>query len=196
MSRKKFATLIYSLVLVSIPALAQEDYTQYRGEVTAQATGNFVKSTTHDGITEKADNTGGVLAGYRLYFNRYNGVELNYGYTQNTEKYGSSGVKTNSNEISGAYVFRFPMKRWSPFALAGVSGMIFDPKNFTGASTQTRPAFLYGGGMDFNVSSHLFVRAEYQGFVYNSPTYDVSSLNGLDRVTHRAEPSIGFGWRF
>ncbi|MGD1073785.1 MAG: porin family protein [Bryobacteraceae bacterium] len=137
-----------------------------------------------------------VLAGYRLYFNRYNGVELNYGYTQNTEKYGSSGVKTNSNEISGAYVFRFPMKRWSPFALAGVSGMIFDPKNFTGASTQTRPAFLYGGGMDFNVSSHLFVRAEYQGFVYNSPTYDVSSLNGLDRVTHRAEPSIGFGWRF
>jgi hypothetical protein len=62
MSRKKFATLIYSFVLVSIPALAQEDYTQYRGEVTAQATGNFVKSTTHDGITEKADNTGGVPA--------------------------------------------------------------------------------------------------------------------------------------
>ncbi len=197
MSRKGFATLIYSLVLVSIPALAQEeDYTQYRSEVTAQGTGNFVMSTTHDGITEKANNTGGVLADYRLYFNRYNGVELNYGYTQNTEKYGASGVKTNSNEISGAYVFRVPMKRWSPFVLAGVSGMIFDPKNFTGASTQTRPAFLYGGGADFNLSSHLFVRAEYRGFVYNSPTYDLSSLNGLDRVTHRAEPSVGLGWRF
>ena len=65
------------------------------------------------------------------------------------------------------------MKRLSPFALAGVSGMIFDPSNFTGASTQTRAAFLYGGGADLNLSSHLFVRAEYRGFVYNSPTYDL-----------------------
>jgi opacity protein-like surface antigen len=159
MSRKGFATLICSFGLVSIPALAQEDYTQYMSEATVQATGNFVKSTTHNGVTEKADDTAGVLAGYRFYFNRYHGVELNYSYTQNTEKYGTSGPQTNSNEISGAYVFRFPMKRLAPFALAGVSGMIFDPKNFTGAGTQTRAAFLYGGGADINLSDHLFVRA-------------------------------------
>ena len=49
---------------------------------------------------------------------------------------------------------------------------------------------------DINLTDHLFVRGEYRGFVYNSPTYDLTGLNGLDRVTHRAEPSIGFGWRF
>ena len=42
----------------------------------------------------------------------------------------------------------------------------------------------------------VFVRAEYRGFVYNSPTYNLTSLDGTDRITQRAEPSIGFGDRF
>ena len=81
-------------------------------------------------------------------------------------------------------------------ALAGVGGLIFDPKNFKAASTQTRAGFLYGAGADFNVTDHLFIRAEYRGLVYNSPTYDLATLSALDRVTHRAEPTVGFGWRF
>jgi hypothetical protein len=36
------------------------------------------------------------------------------------------------------------------------------------------------------------MRAEYRGFVYNSRTYDLPVFNGLDRITHRAEPSVGF----
>jgi hypothetical protein len=40
------------------------------------------------------------------------------------------------------------------------------------------------------------MRAEYRGLVYNSPTYELTQLNGADRITHRAEPSIGFGYRF
>lgn len=197
MSRKGFAYLAFSLTLMTIPAVAQEeDYTRFRSDVSAQATGSFVRSSTHNGVSQDADNTAGVLGTYRFYFNRHNGVEVNYGYTQNTEKYGQTGIETNSHEVSAAYVFRFPMKRWSPFALAGAGGMIFDPRNFTGANYQARPAFVYGGGADFNISDHLYVRAEYRGFVYDSPTYDVAALNGLDRTTHRAEPSVGIGWRF
>ena len=52
------------------------------------------------------------------------------------------------------------------------------------------------GGADFNLTHRLFLRAEYRGLVYNSPTFDLSSTVGTDRVTHRAEPSIGFGYRF
>jgi hypothetical protein len=40
------------------------------------------------------------------------------------------------------------------------------------------------------------MRAEYRGFVYDSPTYNLTSLAGTDRIAHRAEPSIGFGYRF
>lgn len=105
-------------------------------------------------------------------------------------------MKTNSHEISGAYVFRIPLGRFRPFVLAGAGSLIFDPRDFTGADSQARAAFLYGGGADFDLSRHLFMRAEYRGFVYNSPTYNLAGLDGTDRITHRAEPSIGFGYRF
>jgi opacity protein-like surface antigen len=192
----KLTTLTCGLALLSISAFAQEEYPQYRSEVAGQALGSFVKSTTQNGITQNADHTAGALGSYRLFFDRHNGVEVSYGYTQNTEKYGASGIETNSHQVTGAYVFRFPMKRLSPFALAGAGAMIFDPKNNTALDTQARASFLYGGGADLNLSSRLFVRAEYRGSVYNSPTYGATSLNGLDRFTHRAEPTVGIGWRF
>ena len=74
---------------------------------------------------------------------------------------------------------------------------IFDVKYaLTIAQGSTRAAFVYGGGADFNITSRLFLRAEYRGFVYNSPTFDLAAAQGTDRITHRAEPSVGFGYRF
>ena len=49
---------------------------------------------------------------------------------------------------------------------------------------------------DFEIHRRLFVRAEYRGIFYNAPTFNLNTLNGLDRFTHRAEPAIGFGYRF
>ena len=80
--------------------------------------------------------------------------------------------------------------------VAGVGGLVFAPTDAPGASTQARAAFVYGGGGDFNVTGRIFVRAEYRGLVYNSPTFDLAPAVGTDRATHRAEPSIGFGYRF
>ena len=183
-------------VLTSLTAFAQEDYTRFKSEASVQALGSFVKQTTDNGVDQTATNSAGVLATYRYYFSRHHGVEANYSWKSNTETYPGFGVDTNSHEVSAAYVFRVPMRRWSPFVLAGAGALIFGPQNFTGANTQTRAAFVYGGGADFNLTNHLFVRGEYRGFVYSSPTFDLAGLNGLDRVTHRAEPSVGFGWRF
>ena len=42
-----------------------------------------------------------------------------------------------------------------------------------------------------NLTHHLFLRAQYRGFVYKSPTYNLTSLDGTDRFTHRAQPSVG-----
>jgi len=181
-------------------AFSQEGGLANRNEVTVQALGSFVKSTTDNGIEQNATNSGGVLASYRFFFNNHHGVEVNYGYARNTQSYGLAGgplgLNTNSHEVSADYVFRLPQKRWTPFVLAGVGGLVFDPKDFVGASAQARAAFVYGGGADFSLSKHIFMRAEYRGLVYNSPTYDFPGLNGIDRTTHRAEPSVGFGCRF
>jgi len=187
--------LIAGAALVALPAYAQPE--AGRQEVSAQAFGSWVKTTTQDGIDNSATNSGGVLGSYRFFFSTHHGVEGNYGYARNTQNYSfTDGIKTNTNEISGAYVFRMPLRKVTPFVLAGVGALVFAPKDLAGVDAQTRAAFVYGGGADFNLTHHIFVRAEYRGFVYNSPTYDLPGLAGLDRVTHRAEPSAGFGYRF
>ncbi len=196
MLKNQLAAFTVATALTSFTAFAQEDYTRFKSEASVQALGSFVKQTTQDGIDQSATNSAGVLATYRYYFSRHHGVEANYSWTSNTQTYTGFRGDSNSHEISAAYVFRMPMKHWSPFVLAGAGALIFDPQNLAGANTQTRAAFVYGAGADVNLTNHLFLRGEYRGFVYSSPTYDLAGLNGLDRVTHRAEPSIGFGWRF
>jgi outer membrane immunogenic protein len=197
---KKFVvTLIAGVASMALPAFSQSESPE-RNEVSVQAFGSFVKSTTDNGIENSATNSGGVLGSYRFFFDDHSGVEVNYGYALNTQNFlsstGAIGVKNYSHEVSAAYVLRMPLRRVTPFVSAGAGALVFDPKDFQGADSQTRAAFVYGGGADFKISSRVFVRAEYRGFVYNSPTYNLTSLDGTDRLTHRAEPSIGFGYRF
>jgi len=200
MFKNKLAVTWFAAVAtMAVPAFSQSEEPS-KNEVSVQAFGSFVKSTTNNGIENKATNSGGVLGSYRYFFNNHSGVEANYGYALNTQSYRSTsgvlGVQSYSHEVSAAYIFRMPMRKFTPFVLAGAGGLIFDPKDFAGASSQARAAFVYGGGADFDVTRHVFVRAEYRGFVYNSPTYDLTGLSGVDRTTHRAEPSVGFGYRW
>ena len=200
MFRKTVLTIVMTGVAsVALPVYAQSEEAA-RQDVAVQGFGSFVSTTTHNGIDNKQTNSGGVLASYRYFFSKHHGVEASYGFTRNTMSYesmnGNMGVNTNSHEITGAYVFRMPLRNFTPFALGGVGALVFDPRNLTGASTQTRAGFVYGAGLDYNLSSHIFMRAEYRGFVYNSPTYDLPAFAGMDRTSHRAEPSIGIGYRF
>ena len=191
-------TFLAGIASMALAAFCQQETS--RQEVSAQAFGSFVSSTTHDRIENKATHSGGVMGSYRYFFREHHGIEANYGYALNTQSYGLSsgtvGVKTYSHEVSGAYVFRLPIRRFTPFASAGVGALIFDPKDYLGANTQTRATFIYGAGTDFNLTKHVFLRAGYRGLVYKSATYDLSAFSGLGRVTHQAEPTIGFGYRF
>ena len=194
---KSFAAILLGGALAALPAFSQE---AGRSEASVQAFGSFVKSTTDNGVQQGATNSGGVLASYRFFFSNHHGVEVNYGYSLNTQTYGLAdgplGVKSNQHEVTAAYVYRHALRHFTPFVEAGVGGLVFAPTDARGASTQARAAFVYGGGADFNVTKRVFVRAEYRGLVYNSPTFDLTPALGTDRVTHRAEPSIGFGYRF
>lgn len=200
--QKILMTFVVGIAALAMPAFAQsEENVLSKQDISVQAFGSFLKTTTQNGIENKSDNSAGVLGTYRYFFTGHQGVEADYGFTQNYQYYGQpsslAGVKTYSNEISGAYVFRMPIRnKITPFVLAGAGALVFDPHNFTDASTQTRAAGIYGAGADINLSHHIFIRAEYRGLIYNSPTYSLAALSGLDRVTHRAEPSVGFGYRF
>jgi len=195
------ALVVFGSAIAVVPAFSQQEGEFARSEVSVQAFGSFVKSTTDNGVQQTATNSGGVLSSYRYFFSYSHGVEVNYGYSLNTQSYGLAegplGVKSNQHEVTAAYVYRRSIRHFSPFVEAGVGGLVFDPNgSVSGASTQTRAAFVYGAGADFNLTRRVFLRAEYRGLVYNAPTFDLAAAAGLDRVTHRAEPSIGFGYRF
>jgi len=190
-------TMFAASMIEAMPAFSQEDF---KSEITVQGMGSFTKETTQSGIKQDATKTGGVLAGYRFYFTKHIGAEINYGYTLNTQRYflssGTTGVKSYSHETTAALVYRVPFKKLDVFGLAGAGAIVFNPKDVHGIDYQARAAFVYGVGADYNLTHRLFVRAQYRGLVYNSPTYNIAGLVGTDRTTHRAEPSMGLGFRF
>lgn len=193
-----FATIFVGAALTTAPMFAQE-YSKM--DVSVQALGGFVKDTTQNGVKESADNSGGVLASYRYFFTASNGVEVNYGWNRNTLSYdllqNPFGVKSDQHEFTAAYVYRHHFRGFTPFVEGGVGALVFDPSNsLFNASTQARATYVYGGGADFKLTGRLFMRAEYRGLIYNTPTFGISQAIGTDRYTHRAEPSIGFGYSF
>lgn len=122
---KALMTMMLGTALAVSPAFAQEEVEQSQ-EVTVLALGSIVKSTTQNGIEQSATKSAGVLANYRYFFNRYNGVEANYAFTSDTQNYGAGGslaaIDSRSHELSAAYVLRRPSKWISPFALGEREG--------------------------------------------------------------------------
>lgn len=194
--KKGVVVLILGASTLGLPAFGQSEAD--KSDVTIQALGSFVQNTTSDGITHSATNSGGGLGTFRYFFGRHSGVEANYAYTLNSQQYALAGnvssTQAYSSELTAAYVWRLPLHRFTPFALAGAGGLIFYPKSVAGSS-QTRPVAVYGAGADFDLGSRWFLRAQYRGLIYNSPTLVSSSVSAV-LLTHAAEPSVGFGFRF
>src|SRR5215831_11244739 len=98
MSKSSFARILLGASLAALPMMAQEPG---RSEVSVQAFGSWVKNTTQNGVQQDATNSGGVLANYRFFFSKSHGVEINYGYSLNTQSYGLAtgplGVKANQH---------------------------------------------------------------------------------------------------
>ena len=119
----------------------------------------------------------------------------------------SSNDQIPSHEAtkSGGFLvgYSYQFSRWfvrgvRPYVLGGGGALVFDPTEkfiVTGAQRQTRGAFVYGGGANFDVTHNFGLRAEYRGFVYKVPDFTLDSLN-VDKFTHLAQPSVGFFFRF
>ena len=191
-----------SILLFTTAATAQE----VRNEVSVQGTGFFTKDSNGNGISRTTTKTGGLEVGYRYHINRWLSAEANYGFDRNTQKYfsntGQSRVQSDAHGATADVVVNLPLhiSKFRPYALAGGGGLIFHPTGngggfVPGADTQAKGAFLYGGGADIYITNRLFFRAGYRGLLYNSPNFDVPALN-VDRLTHRAEPFGGIGYRF
>lgn len=198
------AAVAVSLVL-STAAMAQ---VEQRSQVSVQGTALITKDTNSDSspLSQNTTKSGGFLVGYSYQFNSWAGAEGNYGYTQNTlntfGSFGQSSIRSDFHEITGSFVAHIPVRARGvrPYALAGGGALVFNPTDDaivanTGIDRQTKGAFVYGGGANFDIARNFGVRAEYRGLVYKAPDFKLDRLN-LDKITHLAQPSVGFYFRF
>ena len=207
MATKRVAvlTVLSTLLLFGSAAFAQEEPAWKHGEVSVQGTGFFTKDSNGNGISQHATDTGGVLVGYRYHFDNWIAAEANYGYDRNTQRNFTSGgpfnVQANVHQAAAAFVVTLPVTyRLNPYVLAGGGALVFDPtgnagQSVPGALRQAKGAFVYGGGVDFTVVRHVALRAEYRGFVYNRPDFQLAALDS-NVTAHTAQPSAGLVFRF
>ena len=198
---KRSIVSIAALFAFATTAMAQ---VEQPSQISIQGTGIVTKDTVDGSNSQRSTKSGGLLVGYSYQFNRWAGVEGNYGFTRNTQNYfgstGQASIRSDIHEVTGSFVAHIPahIAKVRPYALAGAGALVFDP---TGGPTvarvarQTKAAFVYGGGVDFDLGSNYGVRAEYRGLAFKLPDYSVNSLS-IDKVTHIAQPSVGFFVRF
>src|SRR5271165_2621828 len=167
-----------AILFFTTSLMAQE----VQNEVSFQGSGFFTKDTSGNGVSRSTTNTGGLVAGYRHHINSWFSLEANYGFAQNTQRYfsgtGQSRVQSDVHAATADLVVHLPFSlgRFSPYALAGGGGLIFHPTgksggSVLGAGNQAKGAFLYGGGVDYPLTSHFSLRAEYRGFLYKDPDF-------------------------
>ena len=199
---KSIAIMGATLLLCGLTASAQEEQ-PFHSQISVSAIGAFTYGVNGGGIQQTASSTGGVLASYAYMFNRYNGIQADYSHMQFTQQFTSgsilnTGVQTDLDEFTASYVVRFPVKRVVPFLSAGTGAVVFNPSvsglGFLPA-TQARAAFVYGAGVDMKCTDHIFFRVAYRGLVYLAPDFDVVGLQ-TNALTHVAEPTAGFGFRW
>jgi opacity protein-like surface antigen len=211
MSRKLVVAAVLGILMSAPGAMGQEGRWQGIGEghwqeISVQGTGFFTKDSSGNGINQHATDTGGFLVSYRYHFNRWLAADASYGYARNTQQnFTSAGplsVQANVHQATGALVVTVPRRifRLNPYVLAGTGALIFDPTGnsgafVSGATSQAKLAFLYGGGADYELSKHFILRAEYRGYVYGRPDFGLNALHS-GATTHSAQPSAGIVFRF
>jgi hypothetical protein len=193
-----------------------------RFDVSLGAGAVFNRTSSGNGTTLTPTNSGAVLFTARYRFSERSSVEFNYAHTANSQIYLapplSYRIHNTISEYSGTYVFSFlQSERAEPCVFAGAGAVSFYP-SYNGdtindvltdipASKQTKPAFLYGGGIDYRIFSafpfvrrsslsyHLALRLQFRGLVYKAPDFKVQNLFTGDKG-HMMEPSAGIVVKF
>ena len=198
---KKMMLLGALLVCAAAVGNSQES----RQDFSASATGVFGPEVHGLGVQENTLSALGFLASYRYSVTPRSGLEINYGYLQNSEKFTPPGrgtvyVHTRQEEITGAYVYSRNYHNFNPFVEIGVGGMIFTPirdfaTNQLDTKQNTNIGGLAGGGVAYEISPSFDIRAEYRGFLVKTPDF-----GRADYKTNRYEwlslPAIGIAYHF
>jgi opacity protein-like surface antigen len=202
---KQAGIVVAAWLLLTSFGLAQNDG---RWDVGLNLAGLLAKQTSGNGVTQIPTTNVGFLGTARFRFAKKSTLEVNWGHGDDSQNYVTASLQyripATISEFTGAYVFT-PMetKRFKPFLLVGGGVLVFNPNNLlidqvaqsSQGVRQTRPAVLYGGGVDYRLISFLALRLQYRGLFYSSPDFSQPGLFTGGRG-HIAEPAIGLVIRF
>jgi opacity protein-like surface antigen len=167
--------------------------------------GQFSGTSNGNGIEDKPTSSVGALASVRQSLHPWLGYEINYGYTRFAERYQATPfgqtVQNNLHEVSVAYLVQgptLPFLGLQPFGAVGTGVLIFLPTTTGGQKygQQNRVPLLYELGVNYPLlTSHLGLRLQYRGLLYETPDFDSPQLTTNAR-RQTAEPSVGAYFRF
>ncbi len=214
---KQVAVFCAVLFLLPSAALAQR-----RFEFSLSGMGALSKQSSGNQVVLNPTQSGGLVVSAGVRLAPKFSLQANFGHLYNSQKYETTTlnyrVASTVSEVTGALVFRpFATEKWKPFVFAGTGVLVFNPDyttvfgpnpgnpsnpvietpQYIGATRQTEPVVLYGGGVDRRLPylSFVSVRLQYRGLIYNAPSYHLGFLFAGSRG-HLAEPSIGLVVRF
>lgn len=193
---------VFLLAAVSITA-AQEG----KADIAISGTAVLTKDSSGNGIDQAVTNSGGILGSFRYQFRHNAAIELNYGYTRNSQIYTNGNAFTfqeqqaNVHELTAAYVYQFDRrKKLNPFVLGGGGLLLFRPRTASTHSlvdpqNDNEGTFLFGVGANYRLTDALGIRVQFRGLIYKAPDFGVAAAStGAWALT--GEPSIGLTLRF
>ncbi len=209
MKNHVYASLVFSIclsILTVIPEAAAQatpaEQSFLRQQVTVRGGATVTQKDTESGLTFGPTTAGEGSVGYRFNFTRWIGVEGDYDFSRNSQKYISSTsmiwMPTDVHMATGAFVVNIPnrfTKRFQSFFSAGATELFFQPRESGAFDTQLKTAIMIGGGVDFPVSRHLAIRVQNETLIYKAPDFKTDALH-TDKYAQTLLPSAGIVFKF
>lgn len=197
-------SLISALILCAVPVLlapaARAQNPLKNDDIAVSGLYEMTQTVSGDGITVDPSKSSGAQAAFRHTFHYWMGYEGAYTYSRYTDHYSGQpfGIQHNQHEFSASYLVHGPTILVQPFALAGISAVVFSPSLNGGQNVtwQARPGINFAAGVNIPLlTSHIGVRVQYRGVYYKTPDYNRTVLK-TDASRLTSEPMAGLYLKF
>ena len=103
---------------------------------------------------------------------------------------------TNTQQITGDWIFSRKIGHFRPFVLAGLGGVFTgNPQNSVYTQGSANLTYVYGLGTDWRVLPRIGLRFQYRGNLYKLPNIS-RQFASSGAWMHSAEPMVGVYYRF
>jgi len=190
-------------------APAQKAAAQTQTDLGVSFYSTFTKSSSGNGTDQVPTNSVGGMVELRHIQSPWIGYEFTYQVNPADQTYSptpnncgyhcnntTTKIPAKAHEFSLDWVFSKQFGNLRPFAVAGIGFFVAVPStNLYYVNTIVRPAYVFGGGVDWGLSSHLGVRVQFRDNLYKAPNME-AIFNPTGVFTQSAEPMGGVYYRF